>query len=65
MFAEVNLVSTLVEAHDVELEGSGFAASSLETVIQEIFYSQLNSGHFHRWAIDQNMPETSITIKCV
>ena len=56
MFAEVNLVSTLVEAHDVELEGSGFAASSLETVIQEIFYPQLNSGHFHRWAIDQNMP---------
>ena len=65
MFAEVNLVSTLVEAHDVELEGSGFAASSFETVLQKIFDPQLNSRHLHGWARVQNMPETSVTINCV
>ena len=64
MVVEVNLVPTLVEAHDVVFESSGSAASSLETVLQKFSDPQLNPGLLHRRARVKNMPEICLTNMC-
>ena len=51
MVAEVNLVDTLVKAHDVVLVGSGLAASSSETVIQKISDTQLSLVTSSGWSV--------------